>query len=168
MKRPRAAAWIALITLAFELHAFAPDVLTAPGAQAKPADAPFADVLKQIYAEVKELGPYPGEDFIKREFFLGPADDDSYKDEHICILIQTVDGVERMRIQVTEMKTRPDNPRVQLAGKARTISCSISADGRLALIRSDYSGEEIARLTPDILRAVREKKKLLEEAAAQA
>ncbi len=128
---------------------------------------PAADVLKQIYIEVKELGPYPGETFIKHDFFLGPADDDSYKREHILVLIQDVDGVERMRIQVTEMKNRPDDPRIQLAGKTRTITCSITGGGALTLLRSDYSDTEIARLAPDILRAVREKKKLLDEYKAK-
>ena len=80
----------------------------------------------------EEPGPYPGDTFIKHDFFLGPADDDSYKREHIVVLIQEVDGVERMKIQVTEMKCRPDNPRIQVAGKARTIACSVSPGGALA------------------------------------
>ncbi len=138
-----------------------------PGTQAEPPDAPAADVLKQIYVEVKELGPYPGETFIKHDFFLGPADDDSYKREHVVVLIQDVDGVERMRIQVTEMKNRPDDPRIQLAGKTRTITCSVSGGEALTLLRSDYSDTETVRLAPDILRAVREKKKLLDEYKAK-
>jgi hypothetical protein len=119
-----------------------------------------ADSLRQIYIEVKDLGPYPGEPFIKHEFFLGPADDDTYKKEHIVVLIQTADGAEKMKIQVTEMKTRPDNPRVQLAGAVRTVVCAI-AGVDVTILRSDYSARELAELAPDILRAVREKKKLL-------
>jgi hypothetical protein len=119
-----------------------------------------ADSLRQIYAEVKELGPYPGESFIKHEFFLGPADDDTYKKEHIVVLIQADDGVEKMKIQVTEMETRPDNPRIQLAGRVRSIVCAIAGDD-LTIVRSDYVAKEVDRLAPDILRAVREKKKLL-------
>lgn len=117
--------------------------------------------LKQIYIEVREFGPYPGESFIKREFFLGPADDDTYKHEHIVVMIQGVDGGERMRIQVTEMKTRPDNPRIQLAGRVRAIICSI-ANGELSILRADYETGEVEALARDILRAVRQKKKLLE------
>lgn len=119
-----------------------------------------ADSLRQIYAEVKELGPYPGESFIKHEFFLGPADDDTYKKEHIVVLIQADDGAEKMKIQVTEMETRPDNPRIQLAGRVRSIVCAIAGDD-LTIVRSDYVAKEVDRLAPDILRAVREKKKLL-------
>ena len=123
------------------------------------------EALKAIYLEVKELGPYPGETFIKHDFFLGPADDDSYKKEHIVILIQVVDGEERLLVQVTEMKNRPDEPRVQLAGRTRAISCSVRASGRLTVLRSDYGDKDIRRLAADILRAVREKKKLLREYA---
>ena len=135
--------------------------------QAGSDEAVAAEALKQIYSEVKELGPYPGETFIKHDFFLGPSDDDSYKRENIVVLIQDVDGVERMRIQVTEMKNRPDDPRIQLAGKTRTITCSLSGGGALTRLRSDYSDAEIVRLAPDILRAVREKKKLLDEYKAK-
>jgi hypothetical protein len=168
VKRARAAVWVAFFVIAGCLHSPARDAPRAPGPPAEPGDAPVAEALKQIYLEVKELGPYPGESVIRHDFFLGPADDDSYKKEHIVVLIQVVDGVERMRIQVTEMKTRPDNPRIQHAGKVRTITCSIATDGHLTMLRADYSEEEIARVVPDILRAVREKKKLLEEYGAKA
>jgi hypothetical protein len=168
VKRVRPAAWVAFIIVAGALHSLARDVRRQPVPQPEPGEETVGEVLKQIYLEVKELGPYPGDNFIKQEFFLGPADDDSYKREHICILIQVVDGAERMKIQVTEMKNRPDNPRIQLAGKTRTITCSITAKGGLTLPRTDYSEEEIARVVPDILRAVREKKKLLEEYRAKA
>ncbi len=167
VKSTRADSWIALIAISLCYPSLAPELFGAPGIQVGTADAPAADVLKQIYIQVKELGPYPGDTFIRHDFFLGPADDDSYKREHIVVLIQDVDGAERMRIQVTEMKNRPEDPRIQLAGKSRTMICSISAGGGLALVRSDYSNNEIVRLAPDILRAVREKKKLLDEYKAK-
>lgn len=160
MKTIRAAAGFAIIVLAGSVGVSAADVT-------RPDEVPSAQVLKQIFDEVKELGPYPGETFIKHEFFLGPADDDSYKREHVVVIIQVVGGVERMRIQVTDMKTRPDNPRIQLAGRAWAISCSVNSGGRLAILRSDYSDQELARVAPDILRAVREKKKLLKEFKAK-
>jgi hypothetical protein len=174
VKRTRAAAWIVLLVLAMALYSFAYDarrtdsVRPSHDTQAGPGDVPAADVLKQIYIEVKELGPYPGEDIIRQDFFLGPADDDSYKKEHVVVLIQVLDGAERMKIQVTEMLTRPDNPRIQLAGKARTITCSITKEGGLTVLRSDYTAKEIARVAPDVLRAVRDKKKLLKELGAKA
>ena len=168
MKTSRAPAWIILIVLATALGRSSAAAFGNGGrVQTGAGEVSSVDVLKQIYVEVKELGPYPGENFIKHEFFLGPADDDSYKREHIVVLIQDVDGVERMRIQVTEMKNRPDDPRIQLAGKTRTITCSLSGGGALTRLRSDYSDSEMARLAPDILRAVREKKKLLDEYKAK-
>jgi hypothetical protein len=167
VKRSRGGAWIVRMLLAVALSNPISAFEIEPGTQAGPADVPAADVLKRIYVEVKDLGPYPGETFIKHDFFLGPADDDSYKREHIVVLIQDVGGVERMRIQVTEMKSRPDDPRIQLAGKTRTITCSVSGGEALTLLRTDYSDTETVRLAPDILRAVREKKKLLDEYKAK-
>jgi hypothetical protein len=119
-----------------------------------------ADGLRQIYDEVREIGRRPGESFVNQEFFLGPADDDTYKNEHIVVMIHAAEVGERMRIQVTEMKTRTDNPRIQLAGRVRSIVCLI-ANGGLTVVRADYTPREVEGLAPDILRAVREKKKLL-------
>ncbi len=169
VQKTRVAAWLAFIVFAGAVRSFAycvPRAGVGPSTrdrQTDPGEPSTAEVLKQIYGEVKELGPYPGETVIRHDFFLGPADDDSYKKEHIVVLINAVDGAERMKIQVTEMKTRPDNPRIQLAGKTWTISCSISAKGALRVLRSDYSDKETARLAPMILRAIREKKKLLQQ-----
>jgi hypothetical protein len=118
-------------------------------------------VLKQIQAEVRELGPYPGEDFIRREFFVGEDEDDTNKDIHVAILIQTWDANERMTIRVTEMTNVSGSPRASLAGRSRLISCRITGD-RLELLNSDYPDKELAELVPQILTAIRNKKKLLE------
>lgn len=120
----------------------------------------YLEALKDIYREVKELGAYPGDDFISREFFLGPADDDTYKNEHIAVLIQNLDGREKMKIQVTEMEIVSDKPRVQKAGATRVIVCSIVGDV-LTVERSEFSVDKLAGLAPEILRAVQAKKKLL-------
>jgi len=125
-----------------------------------PGAAKYLDVLKNIYREVKELGPYPGEDFISREFFLGPADDDTYKNEHVAVLIQKLEGREKMKIQVTEMEIVSDKPRVQTARATRLIVCSISGD-ILTVERSEFSEDKLAGLAPEILKAIQAKKRLL-------
>jgi hypothetical protein len=142
--------------------ALLPTAVSAGGLQARiEREKPYpADGLRQIYNEVKEIGPRPGESFINHEFFLGPADDDTYKKEHIVVTIHAVDVGERMSIQITEMKTRTDNPRIQLAGRVRSIVCLVAND-ELTVVRADYTAHEVEGLAPDILRAVREKKKLL-------
>jgi hypothetical protein len=116
--------------------------------------------LLEIYREVKELGPYPGEDFIRREFFVGKDDDDTNKNTHIVILIQNLEGRERMRLQVTTMEPSRNDPQVKYARAVKNIACVVEGDN-VSIGRSDYSERELDRLAADILRAVLDKKKLL-------
>jgi hypothetical protein len=46
------------------------------------------DILKEMYKEVVELGPYKGEDFIKREFHMELDSDENNSEEHVVFLIQ--------------------------------------------------------------------------------
>jgi hypothetical protein len=120
----------------------------------------YLKILRQIYAEVKELGPYPGEDVIRREFFVGKDDDDTNKNRHIVILIQNIGGQEKMRIQVTDMEPSQVNPQVKYAKTVNNIFCQVTGN-RVFIQSSDYKERELARLIPEILRAVQDKKKLL-------
>ncbi len=120
------------------------------------------EVLGTIYREVKDLGKYPGEDFIKREFFIGLDDDDTNKDQHVVVLIQTLDGQEIMTIQITALEKTKNNPNVRYAKSMKNLSCFIAA-GMVTMRSSDYAETDLKRLALDILRAVRDKKKLLKE-----
>src|SRR4030043_1060785 len=82
----------------------------------------YLAVLKQIHSEVKEIGPYPGEDFIRREFFVGEDDDDTNKDIHVIVLIQSLESKEMMTVRVTEMAKDPGNPQARLAGTSKMLS----------------------------------------------
>ena len=117
-------------------------------------------VLKLIYAEVKEMGPYPGEDFVRREFFVGEDDDDTNKDVHVVVLIQSLERKETMTVRVTEMVKDPGNPLARLAKNSRMLVCSVAGD-RLEVQSSDYQENDLAKLAPEILMAVRNKKRLL-------
>ncbi len=118
-------------------------------------------ILKQIYDEVKELGRYPGEDFIRREFFIGNEDDDdTNKNQHVAVLIQTIEGQEKMRIQVTAMEPSKENPQVKYATLSKSMLCQVGAN-IVAIETSDYDKHELERLAAEILRAVLAKKKLL-------
>jgi hypothetical protein len=120
-------------------------------------------ILKKIYDEVKEMGPYPGESFILHEFFAGgPDDDDTNKDQHVVVLIQVVGGVEKMRIQVTYMERTKQDRTIKYAKEVKNISCLVAAD-RIKIQSSDYTDQEIKKLAPDILQAVLNKKKLLKD-----
>lgn len=119
-------------------------------------------ILREIYDEVKELGPYPGEDFIRREFFVGKDDDDTNKDQHVVVLIQNAQGQEKMRIQVTWMEPGKENPQVKYAGNVKNIWCVIIRNN-ITIQKSDYTERELDKSTPEILRAIRNKKKLLKQ-----
>ena len=71
--------------------------------------------LKKIHAEVKEMGPYPGDDFIRREFFVGEDDDDTNKDIQVVVLIQFFEMKDKMSIRVTEMARERAGSRISLA-----------------------------------------------------
>jgi hypothetical protein len=124
-------------------------------------EAKYLKIFKQIYDEVKELGPYPGEDFIRREFFIGNEDDDdTNKNQHVVVLIQTIDGREQMRIQVTTMEPTKENPQVKYATESKSILCQVMANV-VTIQTSDYDERELERLAAEILRAILGKKKLL-------
>jgi len=120
----------------------------------------YLTVLKQIHAEVKEIGPYPGEDFIRREFFVGEDDDDTNKDIHVIVLIQSLKSKEMMTIRVTEMAKDPGNPQARLAKTSRALTCLVAED-RLEVQSSDYGEKELDELVPEILTAIQNKKRLL-------
>ncbi len=120
------------------------------------------EALRTIYYEVKELGPYPGEAFIKREFFIGFDDDDTNKDRHVVVLIQTLDGREVMTIQVTFMEKTKADPNIRYAKTSKSLNCQIEPE-RVVIKSSDYVEADLKDLAFDILKAVRDKKKLLKE-----
>jgi hypothetical protein len=120
-------------------------------------------ILKKIYVEVKEMGPYPGQSFILHEFFAGgPDDDDTNKDQHVVVLIQVVGGVEKMKIQVTYMERTKQDRTIKYAKDVKNISCLVAADG-IRVQSSDYGEKEMDKLAPDILQAILNKKKLLKD-----
>ncbi|MBM3296293.1 MAG: hypothetical protein FJY83_01705 [Candidatus Aminicenantes bacterium] len=130
---------------------------------ASPSSA-LLKMLESIHLEVKELGPRPGQDFISWNFFIGAKDeeddDDTHKDRHVAIVIQNVGGTEKMTILVTRLEAASGNPGVRKAGKSQSLSFGISG-GVPAVLSSDFGDEESQAVAGDILKAVRNKKKLL-------
>ena len=126
-----------------------------------PPQQSYRETLRTIYAEVKEMGVRPGEDFIQRDFFIGaPDEDDTNKDIYVNIFIQTVAGTEKMRIQVTYMERTRENSKIKLAKETRELTLFLGADA-VRIERSDYDEGELPKLTEDILKAVKDKKRLL-------
>lgn len=109
------------------------------------------------------MGVRPGEDFIQREFFIGaPDEDDTNKDISVNIFIQPVAGTEKMRIQVTYLERTRENSKVKLAKETRHLDVIVGGDA-VRIERSDYNERELPKLAEDILRAVKDKKRLLKK-----
>jgi hypothetical protein len=140
-------------------------IMLAAGLAALPSPQKSRDVsslLREIEKTVREIGGYPGEDFVRREFFLGEGDDDTYKTHYVGILIKEDPEGPRMTIQVTRLEPSRDDPRVKYTRDPKTIVCRFAAD-RTEVVRSDYSQAELGSLLPDVLRAVVDKKNLLKK-----
>jgi hypothetical protein len=125
-----------------------------------PSEDPAA-LLVKILVETRELGTRPGENFIKQEFFIGgPDDDDTNKDNSVVILIQSIEGRERMTIQVTRMERDRSDRRIKTARETRTIVGGLDGPG-FRITRTDYPVDELESVCAQILRAVQDKKRLI-------
>ena len=83
-------------------------------------------ILREIYKEAEEMGKFPNEDFIKRQFHIGD-EDDTNQNIHVFVLIQEIDGIEKMTIQVTYLKTS-SYPAVGIPERIKNIACSFQND----------------------------------------
>ena len=140
-------------------------ILSAPSAALAGREEPARkkgnlETLSRIYKEVKELGPYPGQDFIKWDFFLGQGDDDTNKPVHAVILIQDGKQGEKMVLLISRMEPSPGAPNVFLNKGTKEISCLVR-DNRAELVSSTCTAEEMEGLLPGLLLAVQDKKRLL-------
>jgi len=128
-----------------------------------PKDVP--GLLREIEKEVREIGGYPGEDFIRREFFLGVGDDDTYKTHQVGILIKDEAAGPRLTIQVVRLEPSRSEPRVKYGREPRLVVCDILG-ARVEIVRSDYSPGDLEALLPEVVRAVVDKKNLLKKRSA--
>lgn len=127
------------------------------GIQGRSAEA----ALHEIYLEVFAMGPYPGQNFIHRDFFIGEGDDDTNKDIHAAVIISGEDESRLMTVCVSWMEPFPGDPRARRAGANKTLVCAIEGES-VRLIRSEFAPNEWSVLAAELLKAVRNKKKLLD------
>jgi len=127
------------------------------GIQGRSAEA----ALREIYLEVLAMGPHSGQSFIHWDFFLGEDDDDTNKDVHAGVIISGEDGSRRMTIRVSWMEPFPGEPRARRAGPNKSLACAIEGD-TVRIIRFEFAPNEWSVLAAGLLKAVRDKKKLLE------
>lgn len=118
-----------------------------------------AEILKEMYKEVVELGPYENEDFIKREFHMELDSDENNSEEHVVFLIQDQGDKEKMIIQVTYFEAKRTRI-IKYAKDIKTILCHVKGD-EIEIKKCDYSENDIESLFPDILQGIRNKKKFL-------
>lgn len=119
-----------------------------------------APLLLDIYNEVKELGYYENEDFLRREFQMNLDGNDNNKEEYVMVFSQTIDGVEKMLVQVTYFKPEKNNWMIKHAVETKEIKCSLKGDD--VEIRScDYKDKEIRNVLTGILEGIRLEKELL-------
>ncbi len=139
------------------------------GPQARPAPTKHVKLgretvskLRDIHGEVREMVKYPGEDFVRREFFVGKGDDDTYKDFHLVVLIQVIAKREKMTLQVTRLDPSAENPRVKYGRDVRLVICWVDPEV-VEVVRSDYEDKDLAPLLPEMLRCIRERKLLVRD-----
>ncbi len=141
-----------------------PLLARAAGNQAeRPVSPDASSLLAAVVAEVKELGRRPGEDFTRWEFFLGEDDDDTNKDIHAVVLIQDDPLPLLLRVQVTYYERLASNRRVRIAGPTRSFRAS-ETGGRWTLLKCDYPDEDLVPVLRSLLKAIRDKKRLLRRA----
>lgn len=127
----------------------------------RPQDKGTPGLLREVRDEVKAMGAQAGEPFIQWNFFIGDDDDDTNKWIYALVMIEPSGEYEKMRLQLTWMEAEPRNPRVKKAGDNRLLGC-LFKDDAFHLISSEFAESELEALLPGLLKAVREKKRLLD------
>ncbi|MBN2246066.1 MAG: hypothetical protein JW755_09505 [Candidatus Aminicenantes bacterium] len=128
------------------------------GAISNSADTDNIKNLKEIFNEVKEMGKFPNEDFFKRQFHIGD-EDDTNQNIHVFVLIQEIDGIEKMTIQVTYLKTS-SFPKIGIPEKTKNIVCSFQNDN-VKILNSDFSDTEMKIFLKELKHSISDKKRLL-------
>ena len=118
-------------------------------------------LLKNILKAVGDFGRYPGEEFLRREFFVGEDDDDTNKNDHLVVIVQDVNEGKKMTLQLTHLEPSPENPRVKDSKWSKTLVCVIDRD-RVEIKQSEFEEKELAPVLGGILRAITDKKRLLD------
>lgn len=124
------------------------------------AEKDLPSLFRQVRDEVLGLDKYPGEDFNRGEFHLGPGDDDTNKTHAVGILVKSEAEGFRMTIMISRLEPSRADPRITYARDPKTIVCRFRAD-EVEIVRSDYPAGELEELMPVVLKAVLDKKALL-------
>jgi hypothetical protein len=116
--------------------------------------------LRAIYDEVKELGFRDHEDFMKREFHFNLDGKWSNREEHIVVLSHPAQNGEKMILQVTYFGEDAGSAHARYPASVREISCLIEGDV-IEIMDCGFEEREALDLLPEILKGIRNEKKLL-------
>ncbi len=119
-----------------------------------------SEILKNIYQEVKELGPYENENFLRREFHMDLDNNATNKEEYVMVLSQNIDKIQKMVLQVTYFEQDKSSRYAKNAKETKEIKCELI--GEDFKIRScDYEGKKLNKVLSRILTGIQKKKRLL-------
>ena len=119
-----------------------------------------SDILKNIYLEVKELGPYENEDFLRREFHMDLDGNATNREEYVMVLSQNIDKIQKMVLQVTYFEQDKANRFVKNAKETKEIKCELIGED-FKIKSCDYEEKKLNNILSKILTGIQEKKKLL-------
>lgn len=120
----------------------------------------IAITMRQIHREVKEMAKPDEGTFLKREFSVGEDDDDTNKDIHAVILIQKIQGMDRVTVLVTYYERDKELPIIAVAKNTRTFAY-VTLGESVRILQSDYRDKQLLSFLPELYRAILDKKKLL-------
>ena len=119
-----------------------------------------SEILKNIYQEVKELGPYENENFLRREFHMELDGKATNKEEYVMVLSQEIDKIQKMVLQVTYFEQDKANRFVKNAKETKEIKCELIGE-EFKIKSCDYEEKKLKKVLSKILTGIQEKKRLL-------
>ncbi len=119
-----------------------------------------SEILKNIYQEVKELGPRENENFLRREFHMDLDGHATNKEEYVMVLSQNIDKIQKMVLQVTYFEQDKANRFVKNAKETKEIKCELIGED-FKIKYCDYEEKKLKKVLSKILTGIQEKKRIL-------
>ena len=116
--------------------------------------------IREIYQKVRPAALVSPEGLREWQSFLGKDEDDSYKDDHLFILILEKAEETILWIQITKFEAQADQAIVKKAKGSKLIKAVLKKEETI-IEKNDFGPEEIGLILSEILRSIENKKKLL-------
>jgi len=122
--------------------------------------AVLSQKIREIYKEVRPAALVSPEGLREWQSFLGQDEDDSYKDDHLFILILEKAEESILWIQVTKFEAQTDRSTVKKAKGSKLIKAVLRKEETI-IEKNDFDPEETGLILGEILKSIENKKKLL-------